>query len=273
MDFSNYTIISDLDGTIFSHGALIPQNAEPIKRFTAGGGHFTIATGRNHTTLIKNAPDLVELINAPALLCNGTYFYDFKKNERLGERCLTPEQAKLILSFSEKYFPNVPYRLSLFDGIRCQKIEGYVANDVAYYGVESSEVSPVSTWPLDDWYKVVFREEPEVLAEVRRVFEEKCSGNGISVFKTARLCLEMQNELSDKGKGVDWVRTQLPNGGGKVIACGDFENDIGMLKAADVAICPENASDEVKRICDHVLCPAKDGLINDILKLIEEGKI
>ena len=273
MDFSNYTIISDLDGTIFARGALIPQNAEPIKRFTAGGGHFTIATGRNHSSLINNAPDLVELINAPALLCNGTYFYDFKKNERLGERCLTPEQAKLILTFSEKYFPNVPYRLSLFKGIRCQKVEGYVANDVAFYGPDSTEVSPSSTWPLDDWYKVVFREEPEVLVKVREAFEENFSGNGISVFKTSRLCLEMQNELSDKGKGLEWMRNQLPNRGGTVIACGDFENDIGMLKAADVAICPANASDEVKRISDHILCPHHEGLIIDVLKLIEEGKI
>ena len=270
MDFSNYTIISDLDGTIFSHGALISQNAEPIKRFTAGGGHFTIATGRNHTTLIKNAPDLVELINTPALLCNGTYFYDFKKNERLGERCLTPEQAKLILSFSEKYFPNVPYRVSVFKGIRCPRVEG-LAVELAFYGADA-EVSPSSTWPLDDWYKAVFRGKRELLAEVRKVFEEKCGGNGISVFGVGE-GLEMQNELSDKGRGLEWVRTKLPDQGGTVIACGDCENDIGMLKAADVAICPANALGEVKGVCDHVLCQFKQGLINDVLKLIEEGKI
>lgn len=273
MDFSNYTIISDLDGTIFYHSTLVPQNVAPIKRFTQGGGHFTIATGRNHTALINNAPDLVELVNAPALLCNGTYFYDFKKNERLGERCLTPEQAKLLLSFSETYCPDVPYRLSLFKGIRCQKVEGYVADDVAFYGADAAEVSPASTWPLDDWYKVVFREEPEVLAKVRADFEENMKGNGISAFATARHCLEMQSELSDKGKGLEWVRDQLPNRGGTVIACGDFENDIGLLKAADVAICPENAVDAVKSVCDHVLGHCENGLMIEVLKLIEEGKI
>ena len=273
MDFSNYTIIADLDGTIFVNGALVPQNVEPIKRFIAGGGRFTIATGRNHSSLINNAPDLVELVNAPALLCNGAYFYDFKKNELLGERCLTPEQAKLILSFSEKYFPNVPYRVSVFDGIRCQKIEGYIVNDVKFYGGDATKVSPSNTWPLDDWYKVVFCDESDVLAEVREVFEEKCSGNGISTCKTGGENLEMQNELSDKGRGLEWVRTHLPNQGGTVIACGNYENDIVMLKAADVAICPANSLEKVKDASDHVLCHAKEGLINDVLKLIEEGKI
>ena len=99
MDFSNYTIVSDLDGTIFARDALYPENVEPLKRFIAGGGRFTIATGRNHSSLIKNVPDLVELINAPAILCNGAYFYDFQSNELLGEMRLTPEQAKLILNF------------------------------------------------------------------------------------------------------------------------------------------------------------------------------
>jgi hypothetical protein len=40
-----------------------------------------------------------------------------------------------------------------------------------------------------------------------------------------------------------------------------------------VAICPANALDEVKAVSDHVLCHAKQGLMIDVLKLIEEGKI
>ena len=271
MDFSNYTIISDLDGTIFERDALYPGNVESIKRFIAGGGRFTIATGRNHTSLIKNVPDLVEMINTPAILCNGTYVYDFLSNELLGETRLTPEQAKLLLSFSETYFPNVPYRISVFKGIRCPRVDG-LAVELAFYGADA-EVSPASTWPIDDWYKAVFRGKREVLDEVRKVFEEKCSGNGIAIFRTGAVCLEMQNELADKGKGLELVRTKLPNRGGTVIACGDSENDISMLKAADVAICPADAMDMVKEVSDHVLCHAKQGLMVDILKLIEEGKI
>jgi hydroxymethylpyrimidine pyrophosphatase-like HAD family hydrolase len=58
-----------------------------------------------------------------------------------------------------------------------------------------------------------------------------------------------------------------------LIACGDYENDIPMLKAADIAICPANAMDEVKKICDFVLCDCDEGLIADIIEHIEAGKI
>jgi hypothetical protein len=38
-----------------------------------------------------------------------------------------------------------------------------------------------------------------------------------------------------------------------IVAAGDYNNDIEMLEAADVGICPSNAADDVKRIADVVL--------------------
>jgi hydroxymethylpyrimidine pyrophosphatase-like HAD family hydrolase len=58
-----------------------------------------------------------------------------------------------------------------------------------------------------------------------------------------------------------------------VIACGDFENDTEMLKAADVAVAPENALDSVKEVADLVLCHCQEGLIADVIERIERGEI
>ena len=273
MDLSKYTIVTDLDSTLLYKGALPPQNAQAIETFTRCGGRFTIATGRNHLSVQNAVPDVVRLLNAPAILCNGTYFYDFEKGERMGEVRLTPEQAKELLSFAKTYFPYVPFRVSVFDGFRCERVEGSLKHDVTEDGAAAVEVSPADTWPLDDWYKLVFRDEPEVLEPVRALFEEKMVSSGIAIFKTARHFLETQSEQCNKAKGIEWLRDRLPHRGGTVIACGDFENDIDMLKAADVAICPENAQDEVKRISHHVLCHCSEGLMAEVLKRIEEGKI
>ena len=38
-----------------------------------------------------------------------------------------------------------------------------------------------------------------------------------------------------------------------IIAVGDYNNDIEMLKAADMAFCPSNAVNEVRNVCDVVL--------------------
>lgn len=273
MDFSRYTIVTDLDSTLLYKGVLPPQNAQAIETFTKSGGRFTIATGRNHLSVQNAVPDVVRLLNAPAILCNGTYFYDFEKGERMGEVRLTPEQAKGLLCFAKTYFPNVPFRISVFDGFRCEGAVGYLKDDIKTYGESAVDISPADTWPLDDWYKLVFRHDPEVLEPVRALFEEKMANSGIAIFKTARHFLETQSERCNKAKGIEWLRDRLPNRGGTVIACGDFENDIDMLKAADVAICPENAVDAVKCVSHHVLCHCSEGLFVEVLKRIEEGKI
>jgi hydroxymethylpyrimidine pyrophosphatase-like HAD family hydrolase len=62
----------------------------------------------------------------------------------------------------------------------------------------------------------------------------------------------------------------------KIYVCGDYENDLEMLRDADVAVCPENAIDSVKDVCDLCLCDHKQGVIADLIEHIEreirEGK-
>ena len=53
-----------------------------------------------------------------------------------------------------------------------------------------------------------------------------------------------------------------------LIACGDYVNDIEMLKDADVSVCPENAHEQVKGICDLKLCKNTDGLIDALVSYI-----
>ena len=273
MDFSNYTIVTDLDGTLLHRGSLPSKNAAAVEAFVKGGGRFTIATGRNHVSVLNAIPDVAKRLTAPAILCNGTYFYDFEEQELLDEVCFTPEQARRLLSFAKTYFPNVPFRVSVLEGFRCERIQGYLEHDVLDYGPSAVHLSPADTWPLHDWYKLVFRDEAEKLAPIRALFEKKMGDSGIATFATDKHILEMQSECCNKGNGLKWVRDRLPHRGGRVIACGDYENDLEMLKAADVAICPANASDEVKRVSHHVLCHCSEGLMGEVLKLIEEGKI
>ena len=58
-----------------------------------------------------------------------------------------------------------------------------------------------------------------------------------------------------------------------MIACGDFENDIEMLAAADISVCPANACDKVKAIADYQLCSCGEGLIADIIEGLENGTL
>lgn len=51
----------------------------------------------------------------------------------------------------------------------------------------------------------------------------------------------------------------------KVIAVGDFENDIEMLQRADCGVAPANAQEDVKKIADRVAVSNDDDVIHDII--------
>ena len=89
---------------------------------------------------------------------------------------------------------------------------------------------------------------------------------------------ECQKKGYNKGVYIERLRRYYRERGQdvKVYVCGDYENDFEMLRAADVAVCPENAIDSVKEVCDLCLCDHKQGVIADLVELLErqavEGK-
>ncbi len=274
MDFSKYLIASDLDGTLLARdGAHVPQRSlDAIARFKAGGGRFTVATGRLHMTITGPIPEPEKLLSAPAMLANGAYFYDYTAQKHLCEVFLTTEEAAAVLDFVKTYAGDIPCRVSTPYRMRTATPFGLVKKDMAAYRQDQLEILPYEAWRLDDWYKIVFRDEPEKLAKLRAQ-AEACLGGKIGIFATGPTLIEMQPLHSTKGLALPKLRGLMGADDLILIACGDFENDLEMLRAADIAIAPANAIDSVKAVADYVLCDCEDGLIADVIEGIEAGRI
>ena len=273
MNFSKYLIVTDLDGTfLLSGGRGVPQrNREALARFLEGGGRFTVATGRPHYTVGCAIPDVGELLNAPAIVCNGTYLYDYKSDTHSGEVFIPASVAADMLAFIRQKAPDVACRVSTPTKLRTAAVKGLLVHDVALFDPENVEVLPYDRWRTDDWHKLVFREEPEVLEALRPQLEARF-GEQLLIMKSGRRFLELQSNAARKAIGIERLREYYKNEPRRtVIACGDFENDIDMLKAADIAVCPKNAIDAVKAISRHVLCHCDEGLMGDLVELIEQG--
>lgn len=274
-DFSNFLIASDLDGTFLNKEVkVVPRNLEAIAYFRAHGGLFTVNTGRVHFTVHSAVAEIERVVNTPASLCNGAYLYDFQAKAFFSEELLSGKDVADILEFCRTRYPDV--------GLR-----GILRNSLLVYepgGIDPSRISgneqglvvvdlPVRDWPLENWYKMVCYSAPERIAALRRDFTAtfgKRFGTTSSGVKT----VEIQLPQSSKAVGLEKMRRLSPDMARRtVIACGDFENDIPMLKQADIAVCPANAMDEVKAVCDLVLCHCDEGLIGDIVEAIESGKI
>lgn len=274
MDFSGYAIVTDLDGTFLHHGNIVPKNIEAVQYFTANGGIFTIATGRIKETIGEAVPQVERLINAPAVLCNGSYLYDYTRQTSTGETFIDKKDAEALLAFIKKECPLVSWRVSTPRGMRACSDTGYIARDMVAYGKEAFEILPsLDAWPLDDWYKLVFRADWEEKLKIKALFEQHFEGHRLMAVSSGNHFLEVFYRDCHKGEALKKLRATADFSGRTVIACGDFENDMEMLQAADIGICPANALPHVKAVADYVLCDSGEGLMAAVVDAIARNDL
>ena len=138
--------------------------------------------------------------------------------------------------------------------------------DNSYYLRTGELVESLEDWDLEDpderWYKLVLRDTPEVLDEVRAAVRAAFAGR-FTFADSAPAFFELNAPGCSKANAVRFLRKRYP--GARIICCGDYGNDLAMLTAADLAVCPSNATDEVKAVSHLCLCPHTEGLIADLL--------
>ena len=116
-------------------------------------------------------------------------------------------------------------------------------------------------------YKIVVRGEADAIARVRPLVEAEF-GTALTYTSSHPRFFEMNAAGCDKGHGLhrlaDWYRGTF--GYEPVtVAAGNYENDLSMLRAADIAGCPSDAQELVKPTCRFNLCPFQEGSIADLI--------
>lgn len=273
-DLSDILILTDLDGTFFGPRAkLVKRNLEAIRRFKAAGGLFSIATGRIHMSLDTCLPNADELVNAPIIVCNGAFLYDLKAQKALCESFIEPELITRAVNCIYELLPDANVRLSVTDGYMTREPIGpLMIRDFNTCPPDKRIIAPIEEWPHHPCYKIVIVDLPERISYLQTEFTKKmgelleCSVSGPRFF-------ELQRKGCTKARLLPELRricgSARPDKKLKIYAVGDYDNDIEMLKQADVAVCPANALDEVKRIADMTLCSNSEGVIADLIEHIE----
>ena len=270
--FDNVLIVTDIDGTFLARDNSIPnRNMTALKCFLREGGKFAFATGRVHQSLLVSIPMVNELVSSPCIMANGAYLYDFSTEKMLGKRFVDVESARKVAEFMHDNYQEVGIRYSSTGGTSYCR---FPPNYLGTYEREAYKDAPIlekKDWDFTDCYKIVVRGKCEILDEMRRRVGEKFSGV-FELVKSGDTFFEIQTKGCTKGSAIGTLREFYKEKGSDVVvyACGDFENDISMLKAADIAVCPENACEAVKQISDLVLCSCDEGLIGDLVNEIEK---
>lgn len=270
--FDNIFIVSDIDFTFLAKDRSIPKrNLEAIRYFKEEGGHFTFGTGRSHMTLQHAFPNASELLNAPAIVSNGCYLYDYKENRMIAPSFLSKELALKVGHFVLSVLPDTGMRILNSEATLYSSINKYIEKEIseAWYQSITTYQDP-KDWTGEKWFKLVIRDDPDRLNFLRRKIEKEFASDDIEYFNSEADFFEIQPKGCNKGRGIEYLRSNYSIGGiaPKIYACGDYENDLAMLSVADVSVCPSNAHENVKKICDMCLCSCDEGLIADIIDRI-----
>ena len=250
--FKGWLICTDIDGTLVnSKGELSENNLNAILDFQRGGGLFTVATGRmpEHVLNFAFTP------NAPVISVNGTVIYDL-------------DNRKVIREFPlDCYYDDViEYIDSNYAGV-IRNYEVYTPGD--WTCVEDRPAGEITEqFKSDKVYKFLFRFfHAEDAVAMNHDLDEKF-GDRFLFDRSWPLGVEMHIKNSGKGHCVKLLKEEMCADIHTAVAIGDFENDITMIKFADIGFATENAPDSVKKHADRIAPSNDDDAISYIIKAI-----
>lgn len=271
--FENIIIVTDLDGTFLDTSERVPErNREAVEYFKANGGRFTVATGRAALHVQRSIPDVAELVNFPAVTCNGACLYDFQTERAPVLYTLTYEDVCDIIEYVREHYPMAGIRAASPDyGFVTTPDDTqnfHVAHDMKKYDGMHILVAPTDKWKSEAIMKVVVRIDGELVVGAMNAMKEHF-GDRFFIAQSWPTTIDIQSRGVNKGITLKkYVRENFGDGV-TVYACGDYINDLELLEAADVAVCPSSAHEAVKAVSDLCLCSNNEGLIGDLVEYIE----
>lgn len=269
MELSKTVFVTDLDGTLLTTDKRISDaDLNAITRYRRLGGHFGIATGRPIQTTVRYLEKLP--CDIPLILYNGCIVYDHRKDKILYASYL-PEIARTILTDVRERFPNISPEIFTFDDQYY-----FILNDaerwhqsilgIGYTKLESH---------LDiagSWCKMLFADEPDVITDLE-IYVKKYEGCDVRFVRSCPKFLEVLPLGASKGAALRKAVNLAGFDNMFVTAAGDYDNDLELLRAADLSFCPSNSQECVKNEADILLTRSNDdGAVAEALKILENRK-
>ena len=247
--YSGILLCSDFDGTLSYEGKISDENKRAIKAFTDEGGLFTVASGRYYSYLLPFLEGLD--INAPLITLNGAVLYDMDKASVVAESFT----KGLTQEYISKIFDEV-------EGI--ERIIFYMKDEMPSF--TPAEKSRVGELDLSGVYKIMVRVEND--KEVSRRAINKIKSFTPDTFEVARSWywgIEVQSIECTKAPATRELARIV--GANTLVCVGDFENDIGMIREADIGYAVENSADALLAVADRITVSVED---HAIAKIIED---
>lgn len=251
-------IAMDLDGTLNNDDKQItPRTRAALMDAQAKGIRLALASARPSPGLFRER-DVLRLQDHQGILMsyNGGRIVNAADSKVLFETCMDIQETKHVLRVLE----TLPVTPILDDGVR------FYVTDKGGYKVEyecwNNRMDCMEVENLADFLhfspiKILMSVDPKKIEAVQAQIAALLPEN-LTVSKSAAFYLEVMPKTINKGQGIRDICRVLNIAPAEVIAFGDAQNDIPMLKAAGISIAMGNASADVQKAADRITLSNND---------------
>ena len=269
----------DLDGTLLTDRKEFTERSKRTLRAAIDSGiTVLIATGRPLTGIpeeIRNFPGM-----RYALTSNGAKVMDVWEERVVDEHLLSAKLAEKALEICRKYDT---LQEVYYDGVsyapedKQDLIPRYHKNPNMWEYMRKTR-----TW-TDDILQMV-RESGRGLDKIQILFadmdertkawKELSEVDGLELVGSLGYNIEINAAGVNKGTGLVSLGRLLGIKRGEIMACGDGDNDLLMLKEVGFGVAMANAEEEVKKAADYItLSNEEDGVAEAIEKFALRGGV
>ena len=268
--FEGLLICTDIDGTLLASDKTISkENLDAIERFKAGGGIFTFITGRMPFT----ASNIYEeaRANAPYGCINGGGLYDPVAKKYLWRQELERSALDLV-DCVDRQVDGIGIQTNTFDGAYF-----FHNNSAMEYFREVTGLPNIVKHYRDvdePLAKIVFGDDDEEHIErIKDLLNSHPRASEFDFIRSEKRLYEILPPNTNKGTVLPILAKHVGVDMRRTIAVGDYNNDVGMLKAAGLGIAVANAVEEAKAAADLITVSNDEHAIAQIINDIESGKI
>lgn len=246
----------DLDGTVLNSQHRIHPEVKAAINELKQHYYVMIVTGRHHTAAKPYHAELE--LTTPIICCNGTYVYDYQKQQVIQHNALPRDVALDFLSLAQesqmKLLMYVEDAMLYSKSIPVDFIADILEWSQQYTGDLKPKVLQVENFEThardaDYIWKFVVEGDPEVINVFRSHPWIQANFNGEQSWHDR---FDFAAHGNSKGARLAEFVAELGLRPNEVVAIGDNHNDISMLQYAGLGVAMGNASIEVKRQADLV---------------------
>lgn len=267
-DYSNFLIVSDIDGTLNNKLRSTPKkNLEAVRRFTKDeGGIFTLASARSVPSLYTHYKKLG--VKTPAIVLNGAGIYCFTQEKYLWYNPIPTGNEEAIQQALDRF---KSLELAIFTNEAIYLVKPKISSRIMMLidRLEHKKCKSLAEVPKGNWGKVIFFCMPWSKEKIKEfLFSNK--PEGARYIDTSIASFDLVNETTNKGTAIKELAGILGISEENIGAIGDYFNDYDMLKTVAHPACCAQAPEELHEICEFHACHCNNGAVADFISYIEE---